>query len=40
MRSADCVVDVEYMIMGVLANNVYIVSDGEGTMVVDPQLLG
>ena len=29
-------VDVEYMIMGVLANNVYIVSDGEGTMVVDP----
>ena len=23
------------MIMGVLANNVYIVSDGEGTMVVD-----
>ena len=29
-------VDVEYMVMGVLANNVYIVSDGEGTMVVDP----
>ena len=29
-------VNVEYMIMGVLANNVYIVSDGEGTMVVDP----
>ena len=29
-------VDAEYMVMGVLANNVYIVSDGEGTMVVDP----
>ena len=29
-------VDVEYLVMGVLANNVYIVSDGEGTMVVDP----
>lgn len=29
-------VDVEYLVMGVLANNVYIVSDGEGTFVVDP----
>ena len=29
-------VDVEYLVMGVLANNVYIVSDGGGTMVVDP----
>ena len=29
-------VDVEYLVMGVLANNVYIVSDGEGTIVVDP----
>lgn len=29
-------VDVRYMVMGVLANNVYLVSDGEGTFVVDP----
>ena len=29
-------VDVKYLIMGFLANNVYIISDGEGTMVVDP----
>lgn len=29
-------VDVKYLVMGFLANNVYIVSDGEGTMVVDP----
>ncbi len=29
-------VDVEYLIMGPLQNNVYIVSDGHGTFVVDP----
>lgn len=29
-------VDVTYLVMGVLQNNVYIVSDGVGTMVVDP----
>lgn len=29
-------VDVKYLIMGFLANNVYVISDGEGTMVVDP----
>ena len=29
-------VDVKYLIVGFLANNVYIISDGEGTMVVDP----
>jgi len=29
-------VDVKYLVMGVLANNVYIISDGEGAMVVDP----
>lgn len=29
-------VDVEYLIMGPLENNVYIISDGKGTFVVDP----
>lgn len=29
-------VDVEYLVLGMLSNNVYIVSDGEGTLVVDP----
>lgn len=29
-------VDVKYLVLGVLANNTYIISDGEGTMVVDP----
>ncbi|MDE8702254.1 MBL fold metallo-hydrolase [Adlercreutzia equolifaciens] len=29
-------VDVKYLVMGPLANNVYIVSDGQGTFVVDP----
>ncbi len=29
-------VDVEYLIMGPLENNVYIISDGVGTFVVDP----
>lgn len=29
-------VDVTYLVLGVLQNNVYIISDGEGTMVVDP----
>lgn len=29
-------VDVQYLVLGVLQNNVYIISDGEGTMVVDP----
>lgn len=29
-------VDVEYLIMGMLENNVYIISDDEATMVVDP----
>ncbi|MCI8451622.1 MAG: MBL fold metallo-hydrolase [Eggerthellaceae bacterium] len=28
--------DVEYLVMGQLQNNVYIISDGEGTLVVDP----
>lgn len=29
-------VDCEYLVLGALQNNVYLVSDGEGTMVVDP----
>lgn len=29
-------VDVKYLVLGVLANNTYIISDGEGAMVVDP----
>lgn len=29
-------VDVKFLVMGVLRNNVYIVSDGKGTFVVDP----
>lgn len=29
-------VDVKYLVLGYLANNVYIISDGAGTMVVDP----
>lgn len=29
-------VDVEFLVMGILKNNVYIISDGEGTFVVDP----
>ncbi len=29
-------VDAKFLVMGVLRNNVYIVSDGEGTFVVDP----
>lgn len=29
-------VDVEYLVLGQLQNNVYLISDGEGTMVVDP----
>lgn len=29
-------VDVEYYVMGPISNNVYIISDGLGTMVVDP----
>ncbi len=29
-------VDVKYLVLGVLANNTYIISDDEGTMVVDP----
>ena len=29
-------VDVKYLMLGYLANNVYIISDGAGTMVVDP----
>lgn len=29
-------VDVTYLVLGVLQNNTYIVSDGQGTMVVDP----
>ena len=29
-------VDVKYLVLGVLANNTYIISDGKGTMVVDP----
>lgn len=29
-------VDVKYLVMGPLANNVYVVSDGQGTFVVDP----
>ena len=28
--------DVEYLVMGQLQNNVYLISDGEGTLVVDP----
>ncbi|MCI2241404.1 MBL fold metallo-hydrolase [Adlercreutzia faecimuris] len=28
--------DVEYLVMGQLQNNVYVISDGRGTMVVDP----
>ena len=29
-------VPVEYLVLGMLANNVYIISDGEGAIVVDP----
>ena len=29
-------VDVSYMVLGPIQNNVYIISDGKGTMVVDP----
>ncbi len=29
-------VDVTYLVLGVLQNNTYIISDGQGTMVVDP----
>ena len=29
-------VDVEFLVMGPIANNVYIISDGVGTIVVDP----
>lgn len=29
-------VDVRYLVMGPIENNVYIISDGRGTMVVDP----
>ena len=29
-------VPVEYLVLGMLANNVYIISDGAGTIVVDP----
>lgn len=29
-------VDVTYLVLGSLANNTYIISDGEGTLVVDP----
>ena len=29
-------VDVKYLILGSYENNVYIISDGKGTMVVDP----
>ena len=29
-------VDVECLVMGLLENNVYLISDGESTMVVDP----
>lgn len=29
-------VDVEYLVLGPYENNVYIISDGKGTMVVDP----
>lgn len=29
-------VDVEYLVLGPLENNVYLISDGEGTFVVDP----
>lgn len=29
-------VDVKYLVMGYLENNVYIISDGKGTFVVDP----
>lgn len=29
-------VDVKYLVLGVLQNNTYIISDGQGTMVVDP----
>ncbi|WP_172135709.1 MBL fold metallo-hydrolase [Adlercreutzia sp. ZJ473] len=29
-------VDVRYLVMGPIQNNVYIISDGRGTMVVDP----
>lgn len=29
-------VDVSYLVLGPIQNNVYLISDGEGTMVVDP----
>ena len=29
-------VSVEYLVLGMLENNVYLISDGESTMVVDP----
>ena len=29
-------VDVKYLVLGVLQNNTYLISDGKGTMVVDP----
>lgn len=31
-------VDVRCLVMGVISNNVYIISDGEGTFVVDPSI--
>ncbi len=31
-------VDIEYLVLGMLENNVYIVSDGEATFVVDPSI--
>ena len=29
-------VDVEFLVMGIIQNNVYVISDGKGTFVVDP----
>ena len=29
-------VSVEYLVLGMLENNVYLISDGESTLVVDP----
>lgn len=35
-RLANACVDVSFLVMGPIQNNVYIVSDGEATIVVDP----
>ncbi|MCL2826615.1 MAG: MBL fold metallo-hydrolase [Eggerthellaceae bacterium] len=32
----DACVDIKYLVLGLIENNVYIISDGKGTIVVDP----